>query len=115
MGFLPAMKSLRRLVPQPGQALIAAQHGQNVKNRRRGGAAGEGGAQWLRNSAKLQARPLGIRPNDGFDCGCVPIGNGLELRQQRGDQGFGLPGKQGFSLICDLKRPARPQEARSFE
>ena len=47
------------LVAQAGEALVFAQHGQHVENRRRGGAAGERGPQRLRHGAELEPRALG--------------------------------------------------------
>ena len=47
---------LARLVADAGQRLLAPQHGHDVEDRRRDGAAGEGGAQGLCNFAELLAR-----------------------------------------------------------
>ena len=54
------------LISDARKALIAAEHMQNVEDRRRGRASGQRGAQRLRNASELHASLFGIGPRRGF-------------------------------------------------
>src|SRR5690606_159259 len=76
----------RALVAQPGEALLAPEHGEDVEDAGRGRAAGKRGAQRLRHLAELQARLLGMGAHRAFRRCSAPFAEPIERGQERGNR-----------------------------
>src|SRR5688500_13870879 len=66
------------LVGEPRQGFIPSEHEKNVEYAGRCAAPGKRGAQWLGDSAQLNACFFGIFPSRGFQRRRCPIGEGGE-------------------------------------
>ena len=111
----PVAELLGRLVADAGQRLLPPQHGHDVENRRRDGAAGEGGAQGLCNFSELLPGGLGKSADCGLQRRDLPVGRRLELRQRLGEGRAGLRIEQLGGLVVERDRPLRREVGRTLD
>src|SRR5690606_4823720 len=92
------------LVSQPGEALFAAENGENVEYSRRGGAAGERRPQGLCDRAQLAARTF-REPADGRFGGLRrPFRQRGEFRHDIADERTRLAVEQCGGLVVERER-----------
>ena len=100
------------LIAQAREAFLPAQHGQHVENRRRGGPAGQRGAQGLRHGAELDAGALGKGADSGFGRRGAPVRDGLRApAAARRCSALRLRREQRLGLVVEVERAAGPDRS----
>ena len=100
------------LIRDARKALLSAEHGENVEDRRRGGPPGQRGAQRLRDASELHASLFGIGPRRGFERARLPRIELCETLMKRRKALSGITLQKLRGLLVEVERARHEEIAR---
>ena len=109
---MPARGKLLDLIRDARQALLAAEHGENIEDRRRGGAPRQRRAQGLSDASKLYARLFGIGPRCGIERARLPRIELCETLMKRREMLSGVALQKLRGLVVEVERARHEEIAR---